>query len=49
MTTDVLDISRPVVRSRRAVAVLLLLTAVAAILFVAGAALPLTSGQTLRR
>jgi predicted membrane protein DUF2306 len=40
MTTDVLDISRPVVRSRRAVAVLLLLTAVAAILFVAGAALP---------
>jgi len=40
MTTDVLDISRPVVRSRRAVAVLLLLTAVTAILFVAGAALP---------
>ena len=40
MTTDVLDISRPVVRSRRAVAVLLSLTAVAAILFVAGAALP---------
>ena len=40
MTTDVLDVPRPVVRSRRGTAVLLSLTALAAIVFVAGAALP---------
>ena len=40
MTTDVLDVPRPVVRSRRGTAVLLSLTALAAIVFVAAAALP---------
>ena len=40
MTTDILDIPRPVVRSRRVLAVLLSLTALAAVWFVAGAAVP---------
>jgi hypothetical protein len=40
MTTEVLDIPRPVVRSRRALAALLSLTALAAVVFVAGAAMP---------
>jgi hypothetical protein len=40
MTTDVLDVPRPVVRSRRGTAVLLSLTALAAVVFVAGAAVP---------
>jgi hypothetical protein len=40
MTTNVLDIPRSVVRSRRAIAVLLSLTALAAIVFVAAAAVP---------
>ena len=40
MTTDTLDIPRPVVRSRRALAVLLSLTALAAIVFVVAAAVP---------
>ena len=40
MTTDVVDVPRPVVRSRRAIAVLLSLTALAAVIFVAGAAAP---------
>jgi hypothetical protein len=40
MTTDVLDVSRPVIRSRRVAAVLLSLTALAAAWFVAGAAVP---------
>ena len=40
MTTDVLDVSPPVVRSRRAMTVVLSLTALAAIAFVAGAAVP---------
>jgi hypothetical protein len=40
MTTDVLDVPRPVVRSRRPLAVLLSLTALAAVVFVAGAAIP---------
>jgi len=40
MTTDILDIPRPVVRARRRVAVLLALTALAAVVFVAGAAVP---------
>jgi Predicted membrane protein (DUF2306) len=40
MTTDVLDVQRPVVRSRRGTAVLLSLTALAAVVFVAAAALP---------
>jgi hypothetical protein len=40
MTTDVLDIPRPVVRSRRALAIMLSLTALAAIVFVAAAAVP---------
>jgi hypothetical protein len=40
MTTDVLDVSRPVIRSRRGIAVLLSLTAVAAVVFVAGVAMP---------
>jgi predicted membrane protein DUF2306 len=40
MTTDVLDIPRPVVRSRRALAIMLSLTALAAIVFVAAAAAP---------
>src|SRR5689334_9583150 len=40
MTTDVLDIPRPIVRSRRAIALMLSLTALAAVVFAAGAALP---------
>ena len=40
MTTDVLDVARPVIRSRRVAAVLLSLTALAAVVFVAGAAVP---------
>jgi hypothetical protein len=40
MTTDILDIPRQVARSRRAIAVLLSLTALAAIVFVATAAVP---------
>jgi hypothetical protein len=40
MTTDVLDVPSPVVRSRRAMTVVLSLTALAAIAFVAGAAVP---------
>lgn len=40
MTTDVLDVPRPVVRSRRATATLLSLTALAAVVFVAAAAVP---------
>ena len=40
MTTDVLDVARPVIRSRRAAAVMLSLTALAAVVFVAGAAVP---------
>jgi hypothetical protein len=40
MTTDILDIPRPIVRSRRALAVLLSLTALAAVVFVAAAAVP---------
>jgi uncharacterized membrane protein len=40
MTTDVLDVPRPVVRSRRATAVLLSLTALTAVVFVAAAAVP---------
>jgi hypothetical protein len=40
MTTDVLDVPRPVVRSRRALGVLLSLTAAAGIVFVASAAVP---------
>jgi hypothetical protein len=40
MTTDVLDVPRPAVRSRRALAVLLALTALAAIVFVVVAAMP---------
>src|SRR4030095_4549153 len=40
MTTNVLDVPRPIVRSRRAIAVLLSLTALAAFVFVAGAAMP---------
>ena len=40
MTTDVLDVPRPVVRSRRGTAVLLSLTALAACVFVAAAAAP---------
>src|SRR4030095_11648532 len=40
MTTNVLDVPRPIVRSRRAIAVLLSLTALAAVVFVAAAALP---------
>src|SRR5262245_59707590 len=40
MTTDVLDAPRAVVRSRRGTAVLLSLTALVAIVFVAAAALP---------
>jgi hypothetical protein len=40
MTTDVLDVPRPVVRSRRALGVLLSLTALAGIVFVASAAVP---------
>ena len=40
MITDVLDVSRPVIRSRRTVAVMLSLTALAAVVFVAGAAVP---------
>ena len=40
MTTDVLDVPRPAVRSRRGTAVLLSLTALAAIFFVAAAAVP---------
>ena len=40
MTTDILDVSPPVVRSRRAMTVVLSLTALAAIAFVAGAAVP---------
>ena len=40
MTTDTLDIARPVVRSRRGLAVLLSLAALAAIVFVAAAAVP---------
>jgi hypothetical protein len=40
MTTNVLDISQPVARGRRGTAALLSLTALAALVFVAGAALP---------
>ena len=40
MTTGVLDVARPVIRSRRAAAVMLSLTALAAVVFVAGAAVP---------
>jgi uncharacterized membrane protein len=40
MTTDVLDISQPVARARRGTVVLLSFTALAALVFVAGAALP---------
>lgn len=40
MTTDVLDVPRPVVRSRRVTTVVLVLTALAAVVFAAGAAMP---------
>jgi Predicted membrane protein (DUF2306) len=40
MTTDTLDISRPIVRTRRTMAVVLWLTGLAAVVFVAGAAVP---------
>ena len=40
MTTDTLDIPRPIVRPRRGMAVVLTLTALAAVVFVAGVALP---------
>ena len=40
MATDVLDVPSPVVRSRRATVVLLSLTALVALVFVAAAALP---------
>jgi hypothetical protein len=40
MTTDILDIPRPVASSRRRTAVLLVLAALAAVVFVAGAAMP---------
>jgi len=40
MNTEILDIPRPIVRSRRATAVMLSLAALAAVVFVAGVALP---------
>lgn len=40
MTTDILDIPRPIIRSRRAIALMLSLIALAAVVFAAGAALP---------
>ena len=40
MTTNVLDVSQPVARARRGTAALLSFTALAALVFVAGAALP---------
>ena len=40
MTTDILDIPRPTVRSRRTIALMLSLTALAAVVFAAAAALP---------
>jgi hypothetical protein len=40
MTTDTLDIPRPIVRSRRVSAVILSVTALVAVVFVAGAAVP---------
>ena len=40
MTTDTLDIPRPIVRTRRTMAVVLSLTGLAAVVFVAGAAVP---------
>ncbi|HEU5255331.1 MAG TPA: DUF2306 domain-containing protein [Vicinamibacterales bacterium] len=40
VTTDILDIPRPIIRSRRAIALMLSLIALAAVVFAAGAALP---------
>ena len=40
MTPHILDIPRPILRSRRAIALMLSLTALAAVVFGAGAALP---------